>query len=34
MLTEDDEATIDQFSKDLGDAEKIITESLNEIKDE
>ena len=34
MLTEDDEATIDQFSKDLGDAEKIITESLNEIKDD
>lgn len=34
MLTEDDEATIDQFSKDLGDAEKVITESLNEIKDE
>lgn len=34
MLTEDDEATIDQFSKDLSDAEKVITESLNEIKDE
>lgn len=31
-LSEDDEATIDQFSKDLGEAEKVITETLNDIK--
>lgn len=34
VLSEDDEASIDQFSKDLSEAEKVIIESLNELKDD
>lgn len=34
MLTEDDEANINQFSKDLSEAEKIINERLNELSDD
>ncbi|MDQ5929205.1 MAG: Cohesin protein [Bacteroidota bacterium] len=34
VLTDDDEASINQFSKDLSEAEKIINERLNELSDD
>lgn len=34
ILTEDDESNINQFSKDLSEAEKVINESLNNLKND
>lgn len=33
VLSENDEANLDQFSKDLSDAEKVISDAINEIKE-